>query len=99
MITLVPVTTQNVLLFKSVCLQTPQDTPRAFGSTYARDAAFTDADSIEPRRIEQVNRRLLPSTKTTVSPCPAKAPPPPNEPDLILYEMSHTLTSPSSKSP
>lgn len=99
MITLVSVTTQNVLLFKSVRLQTPQDTPRAFGSTYAREAAFTDADWIEPRRSEQVNRRLLPSTKTTVSPCPAKANPPPNEPDLILYERSRTLTSPGSKSP
>ena len=46
MITLAPLTTQNVQLFKMVRLQALQDTPSAFNSTYARETLFADADWI-----------------------------------------------------
>ena len=47
MITLAPLTTQNVQLFKMVRLQALQDTPSAFNSTYARGGTlFADADWI-----------------------------------------------------
>ena len=46
MITLAPLTTQNVQLFKMVRLQALQDTPSAFNSTYARGILFADAGRI-----------------------------------------------------
>ncbi|NKB66631.1 MAG: GNAT family N-acetyltransferase [Candidatus Latescibacteria bacterium] len=42
MATLEPISSANALLLKSVRLRALQDTPTAFGSTYAREAAFTD---------------------------------------------------------
>ena len=44
MITIEPITAGNVQLFKEVRLRALSDTPRAFGSTYAREAAFPDSE-------------------------------------------------------
>ena len=47
MITLEPITTQNVLVFKATRLRALQDTPSAFGATYAKESLLTDADWIK----------------------------------------------------
>jgi len=44
MITLVPITAANVQLFKDVRLRALADTPSAFGSIYAQEAAFPDSE-------------------------------------------------------
>jgi ribosomal protein S18 acetylase RimI-like enzyme len=44
MIILHPLTPQNALIFKAARLRALQDTPSAFGSTYARESQFTDAE-------------------------------------------------------
>ena len=44
MITLEPITAQNALVFKAARLRALQDTPSAFGSTYAKESQLTDAD-------------------------------------------------------
>jgi ribosomal protein S18 acetylase RimI-like enzyme len=43
-ITIVPITSQNVPAFKAVRLRALQDTPHAFGSTYARESQFPDSE-------------------------------------------------------
>jgi ribosomal protein S18 acetylase RimI-like enzyme len=47
MITLEPITPQNAMLFKEVRLRALQDTPSAFGSTYAKESQLTDADWVK----------------------------------------------------
>jgi ribosomal protein S18 acetylase RimI-like enzyme len=47
MITIEPITPQNALAFKAARLRALQDTPSAFGSTYAKESKLTDADWIE----------------------------------------------------
>ena len=47
MITLEPVTEQNILVFKATRLRALQDTPSAFGATYAKESLLTDADWIK----------------------------------------------------
>jgi ribosomal protein S18 acetylase RimI-like enzyme len=47
MITLDPITAQNVPLFREVRLRALRDTPTAFGSTYEKELQFTDADWLE----------------------------------------------------
>ena len=47
MIVLEPITTQKVFVFKEVRLRALRDTPRAFGSTHARESLLTDAEWIE----------------------------------------------------
>jgi ribosomal protein S18 acetylase RimI-like enzyme len=44
MITLEPITALNVAAFKEVRLRALQDTPSAFGSTYAQEIELRDAD-------------------------------------------------------
>jgi ribosomal protein S18 acetylase RimI-like enzyme len=44
MITIEPITPQNALIFKAARLRALQDTPSAFGSTYARESQFTEAE-------------------------------------------------------
>jgi len=44
MITIEPITPRNAPLFKDVRLRALQDTPRAFGSTYAEESQLSDAD-------------------------------------------------------
>jgi ribosomal protein S18 acetylase RimI-like enzyme len=44
MITVVPITTANSALFKEVRLRALQDTPSAFGATYASESQLTDKD-------------------------------------------------------
>jgi ribosomal protein S18 acetylase RimI-like enzyme len=46
-ITLVPVSLDNALALKDARLRALQDTPSAFGSTYARESQFTDAEWVE----------------------------------------------------
>jgi len=47
MITIVPITPQNVFTFKAVRLRALQDTPHAFGATYANESQLTDAEWIQ----------------------------------------------------
>jgi ribosomal protein S18 acetylase RimI-like enzyme len=47
MIALEPITLQNALIFKAVRLRALQDTPYAFGSTFAQESLLTDADWIK----------------------------------------------------
>jgi len=47
MITLEPITTQNASIFKATRLRALQDTPSAFGATYARESLLTVADWVE----------------------------------------------------
>ena len=47
MITLEPITEQNILVFKATRLRALQDTPSAFGATYAKESLLTDADWIK----------------------------------------------------
>ena len=42
-----PITPTNALAYKTVRLWALQDSPRSFGSTYARESQFTDADWIK----------------------------------------------------
>jgi ribosomal protein S18 acetylase RimI-like enzyme len=44
MIALKPITPQNASIFKAARLRALQDTPSAFGSTYAKESQLTDAD-------------------------------------------------------
>ena len=53
MITLEPITQQNAMFFREVRLRALQDTPTAFGSTYAKESNFTDAEWV--RRAAQWN--------------------------------------------
>lgn len=51
--TIEPITMKNVVLFKSVRLRALQEAPYAFGSTYAKEAEFDDAEWV--RRAERWN--------------------------------------------
>ncbi len=53
MIAIEPITMQNAGVFKETRLRALQDSPGAFGSTYAREAQFSDADWAQ--RIERWN--------------------------------------------
>lgn len=44
MITIQPITLENLAAFKAVRLRALLESPSAFGSTYAREAAMTDAE-------------------------------------------------------
>ena len=46
MIVIEPITLQNLPLFKVVRLRALQEAPYAFGSTYARESAFTESEWI-----------------------------------------------------
>jgi ribosomal protein S18 acetylase RimI-like enzyme len=47
MIALEPITAQNVAAFRDVRLRALQDTPQAFGSTYARESQFSDEEWLQ----------------------------------------------------
>jgi ribosomal protein S18 acetylase RimI-like enzyme len=47
MIVVDPIKAQNALIFKALRLRALEDTPTAFGSTYARESALTDNDWID----------------------------------------------------
>jgi ribosomal protein S18 acetylase RimI-like enzyme len=47
MIVVDPITAENALVFKALRLRALKDTPKAFGSTYARESALTDSDWME----------------------------------------------------
>lgn len=53
MIIIDPITSQNVSLFKTARLRALQEAPYAFGSTYAKEAEFDDAEWL--RRVERMN--------------------------------------------
>ena len=53
MIVVVPVTPQNVQIFKAVRLHALQDAPYAFSATYAQESQLNDADWLE--RAERWN--------------------------------------------
>ena len=44
MITTVPITLQNVAIFKDIRLRALRDTPNAFGSTYAKECQLSDPE-------------------------------------------------------
>ena len=47
MVTLEPITAENVALFREVRLRALQDAPLAFGSTYAREIQFSDEEWLQ----------------------------------------------------
>ncbi len=47
MITLEPITPQNASIFKTTRLRALQDTPSAFGATFAKESLLTEADWVE----------------------------------------------------
>jgi ribosomal protein S18 acetylase RimI-like enzyme len=47
MVTLERITAENVALFREVRLRALQDTPLAFGSTYARESQFSDEEWLQ----------------------------------------------------
>ena len=47
MITLERITAQNAMVFKAVRLRALQDTPSAFGSTYAKESQFADSEWVK----------------------------------------------------
>ena len=53
MITVEPITAQNVGLFKTVRLRALQDAPYAFSATYAKESQFDEAEW--SRRVERMN--------------------------------------------
>lgn len=53
LITIEPITPQNVCLFKQVRFRALQDAPHAFGATYAKESQFDDAEWL--RRVERMN--------------------------------------------
>jgi GNAT superfamily N-acetyltransferase len=53
MISIVPITGRNFLVFKAVRLRALQDSPFAFGSTYARESEFPDEEWL--KRVENWN--------------------------------------------
>ena len=53
MISIAPITELNAFVFKAVRLRALQDAPHAFGSTYARESQFPDAEWLS--RAERMN--------------------------------------------
>jgi ribosomal protein S18 acetylase RimI-like enzyme len=59
MITLEPITTQSASIFKATRLRALQDTPSAFGATYARESLLTEADWVERAATWNGERSIL----------------------------------------
>jgi ribosomal protein S18 acetylase RimI-like enzyme len=53
LISIEPVTTLNVYIFKDVRLRALRDSPYAFGSTYAKESQFPDSEWLA--RVERMN--------------------------------------------
>jgi ribosomal protein S18 acetylase RimI-like enzyme len=59
MIAIEPITPQNVSIFRSARLRALQDTPSAFGSTYAKESQLTDDDWVTRARNWNGERSIL----------------------------------------
>lgn len=59
MIAVQPVTHQNVMIFKTLRLRALQDSPMAFGSTYARESELTDKDWMDRAASWNGERSIL----------------------------------------
>jgi ribosomal protein S18 acetylase RimI-like enzyme len=59
MIVIEPITPQNALIFKAARLRALQDTPNAFGSTYAKESQLTDDDWVTRARNSNGERSIL----------------------------------------
>jgi ribosomal protein S18 acetylase RimI-like enzyme len=68
-ITLAPITVQNAFLFKSVRLRALQDTPHAFGSTYASESQFPDSEWLSRARRWNGDRGIGFLAMDADSPC------------------------------
>jgi len=53
MISIEPISTQNVWVFKAIRLRALKEDPHAFGSTYAKESQLTDADWM--KRVQRWN--------------------------------------------
>src|SRR5580698_10008918 len=69
MITLDPVTPQNALIFKAVRLRALQESPHAFGSTYARESQLPDAEWLERAARWNGERSILYLAMDAATPC------------------------------
>lgn len=56
MISIEPITTQSVWVFKAVRLRALKEDPHAFGATYAKESQLPDSDWI--RRVERMNGHI-----------------------------------------
>jgi ribosomal protein S18 acetylase RimI-like enzyme len=59
MITILPITPQDAMLFKAVRLRALQDTPSAFGSTFAKESQLSDAEWLNRATSWNGERRIM----------------------------------------
>ena len=59
MVSLEQITRQNALTFRDIRLQALQDTPSAFGSTYAKESRLTGDDWLERRYCQMLWMKVV----------------------------------------